>query len=195
MELQQPFESYVNTMPVCGFDRDKYDLNLIKAYLIPFLWIKGKLNQQLSEKQTNIYFLNLETCNSWTLWTLSVVQLFLIPSGRLTRVAKRQGFSSMNGLIVPKNSRVRQFQRTTRFSADYVIATRWIRPFLIIKVSSTLDAAVKRRWKSTEFLQFLPQYKRVMHIYSKYRKNTTCIHSKVFLDGTITRMLWQRLKR
>ena len=157
--------------------------------------MNGKLNQQLSEKQTNRTLPNLETCNSSTLWTSSVVELVLIPSGRLTRLAKRKGFSRLNGLIVPKNSRFRHFHRTTRFSADYVIATRCLKPTLIIKVSSTLDAALKKRWKNSEFLQFLPQDKRIMHIYSKYGKTTTCNHSKVFLDGTITKMLCQRLKR
>ena len=49
--------------------------------------------------------------------------------------------------------------------------------------------------KLREFLQFLPQDKRIMHIYSKYGKTTSCNHSKIFFDGTITRMLCQRLKR
>ena len=40
-----------------------------------------------------------------------------------------------------------------------------------------------------------PQDKKIMHIYSKYGKTTTCNLSKIFLNGTITRMLCQRLKR
>ena len=156
--------------------------------------MKGKFNQQLSKNQTNIYLSNLETCNSSTLWVLSVVQLVLIPSWRLTRPAKRKGVSRMNGLIGPKNSRIRHFQRKTSFSANYVIATLWIKPTLNIKVSSTLDAAVKKLWKNYDFLQFLPQDKRIMHIYSKYGKTTTCNHSKLFFDGTKTSMLCQRLE-
>ena len=61
------------------------------------------------------------------------------------KTSETEGFSRMNGLIVPKNPRIRHFHRTTSFSADYVIATRWIKPTLITKVSSTLDAAVKKR--------------------------------------------------
>ena len=120
-----------------------------------------KLNQQLSRKQTNINLSNLETCSSSTLSTSSVVQLVLIPSWRLTRLAKRKDFSRLSGLIVPKNSGFRQFHRRTSFSADYVIATRWIKPLLIIKVSSTLDAAVKLCWKNSEFLQFLPRAREI----------------------------------
>ena len=35
LELQQHFERYVNTSPVFGFNSGKYDLNLIKSYLLP----------------------------------------------------------------------------------------------------------------------------------------------------------------
>merc|ERR1712140_146603 len=37
IELQQQYERYVNTLPVFGFNSGKYDLNLIKSYLIPYL--------------------------------------------------------------------------------------------------------------------------------------------------------------
>ena len=37
LKLQQHFERYVNTLPVFGFNSGKYDLNLIKSYLLPYL--------------------------------------------------------------------------------------------------------------------------------------------------------------
>ena len=37
IELQQLFEMYVTVLPVLGFNSANYDLNLIKAYLIPLL--------------------------------------------------------------------------------------------------------------------------------------------------------------
>ena len=37
LELQQHFERYVNTLPVFGFNSGKYDLNLIKSYLLPYI--------------------------------------------------------------------------------------------------------------------------------------------------------------
>ena len=36
LDLQQHFERYV-TLPVFGFNSCKYDLNLIKSYLLPYL--------------------------------------------------------------------------------------------------------------------------------------------------------------
>ena len=37
LDLQQHFERYINTLPVFGFNSGKYDLNLIKSYLLPYL--------------------------------------------------------------------------------------------------------------------------------------------------------------
>ena len=37
LELQQHFERYVSTLPVFGFNSGKYDLNLIKSYLLHYL--------------------------------------------------------------------------------------------------------------------------------------------------------------
>ena len=37
LQLQQQYERYVNTLPVVGFNSMKYDLNLIKYYLLPYL--------------------------------------------------------------------------------------------------------------------------------------------------------------
>ena len=37
LDLQRHFNNYVDTLPVFGFNSGKYDLNFIKAYLIPHL--------------------------------------------------------------------------------------------------------------------------------------------------------------
>ena len=37
IDLKQHLERYVNTLPVFGFNSGRYDLNLIKSYLIPYL--------------------------------------------------------------------------------------------------------------------------------------------------------------
>ena len=145
-ELQQHFERYVNTFPVFGFNSAKYDLNLIKAYLIPLLvnereiepTVIKRAKQYISFKFGNVQFLDIMNF----LGGATSLDSFL----KAYKTTETKGFfSCTNGLIVPKNSRIRHFHRTTSFSADYVIGTRWIKPTLIIKVSSTLDAAVKKR--------------------------------------------------
>ena len=37
IDLQEHFQRYCNTLPVFGFNSTKYDINLIKSYLLPFL--------------------------------------------------------------------------------------------------------------------------------------------------------------
>ena len=37
IELQEHFERYCNVLPVFGFNNAKYDINLIKSYLLPIL--------------------------------------------------------------------------------------------------------------------------------------------------------------
>ena len=37
IDLKQHLERYVNTLPVFGFNSGRYDINLIKSYLIPYL--------------------------------------------------------------------------------------------------------------------------------------------------------------
>ena len=67
IELQEHFERYVNTLHVFGFNSSKYDLNLIKAYLIPLLvnekgiepTVIKKANQFVSFKFGNIQFLDI----------------------------------------------------------------------------------------------------------------------------------------
>ena len=66
-DLQQHFERYVNTLPVFGFNSAKYDLNLIKSYLIPILvnekeiepTVIKKSNQFVSSKFGNVQFLDI----------------------------------------------------------------------------------------------------------------------------------------
>ena len=37
IDLMQHLERYTNTLPVFGFNSGRYDINLIKSYLIPYL--------------------------------------------------------------------------------------------------------------------------------------------------------------
>ena len=66
-DLQRHFNNYVDTLPVFGFNSGKYDLNLIKAYLIPYLLndrdiqptVIKKANQFISFKFGDIHFLDI----------------------------------------------------------------------------------------------------------------------------------------
>ena len=65
--LKQNLERYVNTLPVFGFNSGRYDLNLVKSYLIPYLindkeavlMVIKKANDFISSKVGDIQFLDI----------------------------------------------------------------------------------------------------------------------------------------
>ena len=67
LDLQQHFERYINTFPVFGFNSGKYDLNLIKSYLLPYLiherdiqpTVIKKANHSVSFKFGDVQFLDI----------------------------------------------------------------------------------------------------------------------------------------
>ena len=66
VDLKQHLEKYVNTLPDIGFNSGRYDLNLIKFCLIPFLIcdkeqetsVIKKANYFISFKFGDVYFLD-----------------------------------------------------------------------------------------------------------------------------------------
>ena len=67
IDLKQHLERYVNTLPVFGFSSGKYDLNLIKSYLISYLIrdkeqetsVINKANEFISFKFGDVQFLDI----------------------------------------------------------------------------------------------------------------------------------------
>ena len=67
LDLQQHFEPYVNTLPVFGFNSGKYDLNLIRSYLLTYLiherdiqpTVIKKANPFVSLKFGDVQFLDI----------------------------------------------------------------------------------------------------------------------------------------
>ena len=65
--LKQHLERYINTLPVFGFNSVRYDLNLIKSYLIPYsirdkeqeLSVIKKANDFISFKFGDVHFLDI----------------------------------------------------------------------------------------------------------------------------------------
>ena len=67
IDLQESLERYCNVLPVFGFNSAKYDLNLIKSYLLPILvnerdiepTVIKKVNQFISSKFGDIQLLDI----------------------------------------------------------------------------------------------------------------------------------------
>ena len=52
IDLQEHFECYCSTLPVFGFNSAKYDINLIKAYLLPILVNEQQIETAVIKKAT-----------------------------------------------------------------------------------------------------------------------------------------------
>ena len=56
LDLQKSLEEYISTLPVFGFNSSRYDLNLIKSYLIPILINEKKLEPRVIKKTNQFFF-------------------------------------------------------------------------------------------------------------------------------------------
>ena len=100
IDLKQHLERYVNTFPVFGFKRGRYDLNFIKYYLIPYL-ICDKENEPTVIKKANHFI-------SFKLGDVQFLDIMKFLGGATTldsfvkayKASEIKGFSTTNGLIV-----------------------------------------------------------------------------------------------
>ena len=60
IDLKQHLERYVNTLPVFAFNSGRYDLILIKSYLIPCLIRDKEEESSVIKKQMTLYLSSLE---------------------------------------------------------------------------------------------------------------------------------------
>ena len=66
-DLQEHFECYCNVLPVFGFNSAKYDINLIKSYLLPILVNERDIEPTVIKKPMSLFLSSLQTFNYWTL--------------------------------------------------------------------------------------------------------------------------------
>ena len=92
LDLQEHFERYSNTLSVFGFNSAKYDINLIKSYLLPIFLTNDKLNLKLSKKLISLFPSSLVMCSYLILWTFLVGLLVLTRSSKLTEQSKLKIF-------------------------------------------------------------------------------------------------------
>ena len=56
IELQEHFERYCNVLPVSGFNSAKYDINLIKSFLLPILINERNMEPSVTKKANQFVF-------------------------------------------------------------------------------------------------------------------------------------------
>ena len=56
IELQEHLERYCSVLPVFGFNKAKYDINLIKSYLLPILINERNMQPTVNKKANKFVF-------------------------------------------------------------------------------------------------------------------------------------------
>ena len=72
IELQEQIECYCNLLPVFGINRAKYDINLIKSYLLPFLVKERDIGPTVIKKAKERKFF-------FQVWRLSITGQYEFP--------------------------------------------------------------------------------------------------------------------
>ena len=67
IDLQEQFEGYCKVLPVFVFNSAKYDINLIKSYLLPIFVNEQDFQPTVIKKPNRFVSLSLETFNYMTL--------------------------------------------------------------------------------------------------------------------------------
>ena len=73
IDLQEHFERYCNVLPVFGFNSAKYDINLIKSYLLPILVNERNIEPTVMKKSQSV-------C-SFQVWRRSITGHYEFPRG------------------------------------------------------------------------------------------------------------------
>ena len=115
IELQEHLERYCNVLPVFGFDSAKYDINLIKSYLLPILIneknmepiLNKKVKQFVSFKFADVQLLDIMNF----LGGATSLDSFL----KAYKTAKTKGFFPIEWIDCPQKMSNSEFPPKTHF--------------------------------------------------------------------------------
>ena len=191
IDLQEHLERFCKVLPIFGFNSAKYDLNLIRSYLLLILVNERNIEPAVIKKRTSLSRSNSLLFSCWILWTFLQVQQVLIPSWRHKKLQRQKGSSPTNGLITAQKCRVQNIPRMvlsiTNFAAATLLKpnTRTILTFW--KVNSPQNKPLSN-WNS----QSHPLLElRVIITCNRYGGKIKWGHPRTFCGGITKKMLCQ----
>ena len=103
------FERYCIVLPVFGFNSAKFDINLIKSYLLQILVDERDIEPTATKRLINLFSWNSVTFSYLTLWSFSVLTQVLTIFSKLTSLTIQKCFSTKNGSIIKSNWTTKNF--------------------------------------------------------------------------------------
>ena len=139
IDLKQNLESFVNTLPIFGFNSGRYDLNMIKSYLIPYLindkeaepMVIKKANDFISFQFGDIQFLDIMKFLGGATSLGSFLKAY--KASELKKFFPYEWFDSANEL---ENE---NYLHTKPFSVNWETTTLLIKTFRFIKSWGQVD--------------------------------------------------------
>ena len=123
IDLQKHLEHYCNVLPTFGYNGAKYDLNLIKSYLLLILVNERNIERTLIKKAKRFISFKFSDIHCWILGIFSELQQVLLPSWRRTKLQRQKDSSHTNGLITPTKCSIQNFLRMTPSTVNFAAAT------------------------------------------------------------------------
>ena len=102
IDLQEHFDRYCNTLPVFGFSRAKYDINLIKSYLLPILVSERQIEPAIIKKASQFNSFKFVTINSSLLVNVQLLDVmnFLVGATSLDSFLKAYKTGEAKGFFL-----------------------------------------------------------------------------------------------
>ena len=123
LNLQKQFERYCKMLPIFGFKNARYDINLIKYYLLPILVNERDIETTVIKEVHQFVPSNSVLFSLLTLWVFSVAALVSILFSKPKRLTRQSSFSPMKDSIVKSNWTAKNFLRMTPTLVFCVVAT------------------------------------------------------------------------
>ena len=123
IDLQESLERYCNVLPVLGFNSVKYDLNLIKSYLLPILVNERDIEPTVIKKAnqfTWFKFCDIQLLDKMNfLGGATSLDSFL----KAYKTSETKGFIPTNGLITLTKCRKQNLPHVTPPTVNFVAVT------------------------------------------------------------------------
>ena len=122
-DLQEHLERFCNVLPIFGFNSAKYDLNLIKSYLLPNFVNERNIEPSVINKANQFIWFKFGDIQLWDIMSFLGGETSLDSFLEAYKTSETKGFFPTNGLITPTNCRAQYFPRWLFSTVNFAAAT------------------------------------------------------------------------
>ena len=132
-ELQEHLERYYNVLPVFGFNSAKYDINLIKSYLLPILFNERNMEPTVIKKATPFVPFKIGDIQLLDIMNFLGGATSLDYFLKAYKTSETKNFSPHQWFDCPRKTNNSERPLTTLFLANFDTWTPWKKTIQIIK--------------------------------------------------------------